>query len=313
VQRISREQAHVYALDGSLEPVLRVTAGEAFAVETDDASSGLLTSGELAPTLENLPYARFTPAQANPVGGPVYVDGVAARGRIRVEIDEITVADTGIWYNRPPISPLRDSQEWPEGGEAFSEVVRHEGGEATIGRLRWPLVPMIGTLACAPEWEMHSTTAGQGAFGGNLDVGDYQAGAAVYLTSYHEGGLVFVGDVHGCQGDGEWSSVADESRAEVVLRAYPEPGDPLPAPRIVTPDRIVALGIARPLEAAAREAIMHLLRWLVDELGFTRREAYLAVGLNPEFRIRVYQMTVAYSLDYVAGASLPRGFAGLSS
>ena len=94
MQRISREQAHVYALDGSLEPVLRVTAGEAFAVETDDASSGLLTSGELAPTLENLPYARFTPAQANPVGGPVYVDGVAARGRIRVEIDEITVADT---------------------------------------------------------------------------------------------------------------------------------------------------------------------------------------------------------------------------
>ena len=52
------------------------------------------------------------------------------------------------------------------------------------GRMRWPLVPMIGTLACAPEWEVHSTTAGQGPFGGNLDVGDYQAGAVVYLTSY---------------------------------------------------------------------------------------------------------------------------------
>ena len=221
MQRIPRDQAHVYALDGTLDPALRVAAGEPFAVETDDASSGLLTSGELAPTLENLPYARFSPARANPVGGPVYVEGVAARGRIRVEIDEIAVADTGIWYNRPPISPLRDSREWPEGGEAYSEVIRHEDGEAAVGRLRWPLVPMIGTLACAPEWEVHSTTAGQGPFGGNLDVGDYQAGAAVFLTSYHEGGLLFVGDVHGCQGDGEWSSVADESRAEVVLRASP--------------------------------------------------------------------------------------------
>jgi acetamidase/formamidase len=310
LQRIPRKQAHVYALDSALPPVLRVAAGEPFAVETDDASSGLLTSGDVEPTLENLPYARFSPAKANPVGGPVYVEGVAARGRVKVEIDEITVAETGVWYNRPPLSPLRDSREWPEGGEAYSVVVRHEGDEAIAGRMSWPLVPMIGTLACAPEWEVHSTTAGQGPFGGNLDVGDYQTGATVYLTSYHEGGLLFVGDVHGCQGDGEWSSVADESRAEVVLRAYSEPGDPLPAPRLVTSDRIVALGIARPLEVAVREAIMHLLRWLVDELGFTRREAYLAVGLNPEFRIRVYQMTVAYALDYVAGASLPRTFVG---
>ena len=105
--------------------------------------------------------------------------------------------------------------------------------------------------------------------------------------------------------------MADESRAEVVLRASPEPGDPLPAPRIVTPDRIVALGIARPLEVAAREAIMHLLQLARRRARLTRREAYLAVGLNPEFRIRVYQMTVAYALDYVAGASLPREFVAI--
>ncbi len=311
MQRISRDQAHVYALDGSLEPVLRVAAGEPFAVETDDASSGLLTSGEVAPTLENLPYARFSPARANPVGGPVHVDGVAARGRVKIEIAAIDLADTGIWYNRPPLSPLRDSQAWPEGNEAFAALVHHGEGEAEVGRLRWPLSPMIGTLACAPEWEVHSTTAGQGPFGGNLDVVDYGVGATVYLTSYHPGGQLFVGDVHGCQGDGEWASVADESRAEVVLRAYPEPGEPLPAPRVVTADRIVALGIEKPLESATRRAILHLMGWLVDELGFTRREAYLSVGLNPDFRIRVYQMTSAYGLDYVAGASLPRAFVGL--
>jgi acetamidase/formamidase len=311
VQRISRDQAHVYALDGSLEPVLRVAAGEPFAVETDDASSGLLTAGDVAPTLENLPYARFSPAKGNPVGGPVHVDGVAARGRVKIEIAAIDLADTGIWYNRPPLSPLRDSQAWPEGGEAFAALVRHGEREAEVGRLRWPLSPMIGTLACAPEWEVHSTTAGQGPFGGNLDVVDYGVGATVYLTSYHPGGLLFVGDVHGCQGDGEWASVADESRAEVVLRAYPEAGEPLPAPRVVTADRIAALGIEKPLESAAHRAILHLMGWLVDELGFTRREAYVSVGLNPEFRIRVYQMTSAYGLDYVAGASLPRAFVGL--
>jgi len=272
VQRISRDQAHVYALDGSLEPVLRVAAGEPFAVETDDASSGLLTAGDVVPTLENLPYARFSPAKGNPVGGPVHVDGVAARGRVKIEIAAIDLADTGIWYNRPPLSPLRDSQAWPEGGEAFAALVRHGEREAEVGRLRWPLSPMIGTLACAPEWEVHSTTAGQGPFGGNLDVVDYGVGATVYLTSYHPGGLLFVGDVHGCQGDGEWASVADESRAEVVLRAHPEPGEPLSAPRVVTADRIVALGLGN---AARRQAVSALCVSLVAPLAV----GIIALGL----------------------------------
>jgi acetamidase/formamidase len=307
MKRIAREQAHVYALDGSAAPVLRVAAGEAFAVETDDASSGLLAQADLLPTPENLPYIRATPAKANPVGGPVYVEGVRPGSRIEVEIVSIALAPTGVAYNRPPLSPLGDSAEWPEAREPWVVQVRHGEREAVVdGRLRFELAPMIGTLACAPEWEVHSTSAGQGAWGGNLDVLDYSPGSKVTLNAYHEGGLLFVGDVHGCQGDGEYVGVADESRAEVVLRARPVEGGLLPAPRIETDDRLIALGIDRPLETAAHGAIRHLLRWLVDELGYERRDAYLTVGLNPGFRLRVYQMTSAYGLRYVVGASLPR-------
>ena len=185
MQRIPRDQAHVYALDGTLDPALRVAAGEPFAVETDDASSGLLTSGELAPTLENLPYARFSPARANPVGGPVYVEGVAARGRIRVEIDEITVADTGIWYNRPPhlaAARLAGMARGRRGIQRGHPARRRRGGDRAAALAARADDRNAGVR---PEWEVHSTTAGQGPFGGNLDVGDYQAGAAVFLTSYH--------------------------------------------------------------------------------------------------------------------------------
>jgi amidase len=309
MKRIRRADALVYSLDGSLEPVLRVAAGEPFAVETEDASSGHLTAGDRSPTPENTPYVRSTPSKANPVGGPVHVDGVRPRSRVKVEILEIDLAPWGVAYNQPPCSPLGNAADWPEAREYFLVRVDQGDGEAKItDRLRWRLSPMIGTLACAPEWEVRSSGAGQGPWGGNLDVADYGPGAVVTLTAYHDGGLLFVGDVHGCQGDGEYFGTADESRAEVVLRAFPADGGPLPAPRVETEERIVAIGIDRPLESAAWAAAAHLMDWLVEEFGYSRREAYLTVGLNPDFHFVVHQMCAIRDLRFVVGATLPRKY-----
>jgi amidase len=307
VQRIRREDALGYRLDASLPPALRVEQGEAFAVETEDASSGLLTAGDKPPTPENVPYVRHSPARANPVGGPVFVEGVPP-GRVRIEIVEISLAPTGVAYNRPVLSPLGDVASWPDAREEFTELVEHRDGEAISGRLRWPLAPMVGTLACAPEWEVRASAVGQGPWGGNLDVLDFRPGASVFLNAYHEGALLFVGDVHGCQGDGEYFGVADESRAEVVLTVSAAEGGPLPAPRVETPEGIVATGIGKPLEAAAHAAIRHLMDWLVADFGYRAREAYLTVGLNPDFRLRIYQMTAIRDLSFVVGAALPRRY-----
>lgn len=247
MKRIRREEALGYALDASLQPALRVAAGEAFAVETEDASSGHLTAADRPPTPENTPYVEHTPSKANPVGGPVYVEGVRAGGRVKVEILEIDLAPWGVAYNQPPFSPLGALADCPDAREYFLVRVEQRNGEAIISeRLRWPLSPMVGTLACAPEWEVRSSGSGQGPWGGNLDVADYRPGATVTLNAYHDGGLLFVGDAHGCQGDGEYFGTADESRAEVVLRAFPVDGEPLPAPRVETDERIVALGIDKP-------------------------------------------------------------------
>ena len=103
MKRIRREDALAYRLDAAVPPALRVEQGEAFAVETEDASSGLLTAGDKPPTPANVPYVRFSPARANPVGGPVYVEGVRL-GRARIEILEVNLASTGVAYNRPPVA-----------------------------------------------------------------------------------------------------------------------------------------------------------------------------------------------------------------
>ncbi len=309
MKRIPRSAAHVYGLDGSLPPALTVSIGEPFLVETDDASSGIMATGVVDPTLENMPYAAFNPPRANPVAGPVYVEGVRAGDRIRVDIISIEVAPTGAVWNRQGTSPLADSRKWEGLSGRFAHTISHVGGRAVLSdRLSWPLTPMIGTLACAPEWEVRSSSTGQGPWGGNLDVPDFAPSSSVYLNAYHDGALLFMGDVHGCQGDGEFATSADETRADVVVSVSAVAGGHRPWPRVETEDRIVALGLGRPMEAAANQAAEHLMSWLVDDFGFTQQEAYLTVGLNPDFRFRVYQFTPMQALAFVVGASLPKHY-----
>lgn len=50
--------------------------------------------------------------------------------------------------------------------------------------------------------------------------------------------------------------------------------------------------------------------WLVEEFGYSAREAYLTVGLNPDFHFVVHQiqMTAIRDLRFVVGAALPRKY-----
>jgi amidase len=308
VKRVAAEGTSTsYRLDPGLVPVATVAANEPFVVCTQDASSGRLIDTDLAPTAANFDYLRHSPPFSNPVTGPIAISEVAAGGRVKVEILAIEVASAGAFWSRPGNAPFEDSREWSELAGPMIQRMEHRDGHAIItDRLSWRLAPMIGTIACAPEWEAPASFRGQGPWGGNLDVCDVRPGSALYLSSFHDGGLLFVGDVHGCQGDGEFGGTGDETAAEVVLRASPVDGPLLEYPRLETPERLVALYVDRPLEQAVNGAIRHLMRWLVGELGCSQRDAYLLVSLHPGFRIHIYQMTAIHGLGFTAGASLPR-------
>ena len=66
---------------------------------------------------------------------------------------------------------------------------------------------------------------GQGSWGGNMDCREIREGSTIYLNCYHDGGLLFVGDVHGSQADTEFYGIADETRAEVTLSCEVDQGE----------------------------------------------------------------------------------------
>jgi acetamidase/formamidase len=318
MQRIPRDQARKYAFDWRDEPLLRVRPGESFEVETWDASTGYFkTAADKAnPALR--PGFDRSPPQANPIAGPVYLEGAERGDTLVVLIDDILVADYSWIAIGPRRGPLGESTRWPElSGEYTTKIFRHTPGpsgttrDGTLhfsDRLSWPITPFIGTLGVAPDREVTTSLDGQGEWGGNLDVRDVAPGNRILLPVFHPGALFYLGDVHASQGDTEFTGTAAETQAAVRLRLELVKGKRVPWMRIDKPDSIVSVHANRPLEAAVETATVQLMDWLIADHGFSPADAYCLVSTCPDFRINVYQMCKIGKLSFVAGAELPKKY-----
>jgi acetamidase/formamidase len=316
MQRITREQARKYAFDWRDEPLLRVRCGEAFAIETYDASTGYFKSprDKAIPALR--PGFDRTPPLANPIGGPVWLDGAERGDTLVVTIEDIEVADSSWIAIGPRRGPLGESTRWPElSGDYTTKVFRHTPGpsgtmrDGTLhfnDRLSWPITPFIGTLGVAPDREVCTSLDGQGDWGGNLDIRDVTTGNRIFLPISHPGGLFYLGDVHASQGDTEFSGTAAETMATVRVSLDLVKGQRVPGMRIEKPASLIAVHAGRPLEVAVETATVNLMDWLIRDHHFTPTDAYCLVSTCPDFRIHVYQMCKIGKLSFVAGAELPK-------
>ena len=318
MQQIEREQARKYAFDPTDEPLLRVTPGERFEIETYDAGTGYFKSEDDKAIPARRPGFDRIPPLANPIAGPVWLEGAGRGDTLVVAIDEILV-DAYSWIAiGPRRGPLGESARWPElSGEYTTRIFRHTPGPSGTlrdgllhfdDRIAWPLTPFVGTLGVAPDREVTTSADGQGEWGGNLDIRDVAPGHRISLPIFHPGGLFYLGDVHASQGDTEFTGTAAETKATVRLRLDVIKGKQVPWMRIEKPESIVSVYAYRPLEGAVETATVNLMDWLITEYRFTPTSAYCLVSTCPDFRINVYQMVRLGKLNYVAGAEIPKRY-----
>jgi amidase len=250
-----------YVFNPYREPIGKVRPTDTVTIHCNDAFESRIRSAEDLPT-KSLATAKFL----NPQTGPIFIEG-AEPGDFAVScLIPYFGGMTSTAATRTLQEPLPE-RVWVWNLVGNEKLVNEDLG------LELPWDPFMGTLAVAPDLEAITALA-PGPFGGNMDVPDVKPGNTVYLPVWNPGALFYTGDTHARQGQGELCGVALEITSKVTVVFDVIQGKTIEWPRIESPDRIMVVGSARPMEDAARIAYAELILWLEQDFGYDRWNAY---------------------------------------
>ena len=277
-------EAFYNTYSGAHPPALRIKPGDHVVTSTIDA--------------RGVDSAGVQRAQGpNPQIGPFYIEGAEPGDTLVVHSLSLeTNRSTG--YSASLLAPytadpgflrLEASRE-PK--QAAWQIDKQKGiaymdpGDFFKGpRIDLPLRPMLGCIATAPPGKAAFSTSYPDNFGGNMDYNGMGAGATVMLPVFEPGALLFLGDGHARQGDGEVLGSAIETSLDVEFSVDLIKGKKINWPRLENPDYIMVLGSSRALNEALQHATTELLRWLMDGYGFDERGASLLLGQGMEYEV----------------------------
>ncbi|MCZ7572871.1 MAG: acetamidase/formamidase family protein [Ardenticatenaceae bacterium] len=273
------QPTHYHITLGSREPVLRIADGDTVVTTTVDASG------------RDAGNRQVTPA-GNPQTGPFYIEGAEPGDTLALHLDRLTPNRT-YGYSGAMVAPnVVDPRyvpelPWPPKGERASAEweVDVEAGTATLvkpetklGRLSLPLAPMLGCFGVAPVRGQALSTATSAEHGGNMDYHGFVSGVMVSFPVFVPGALLFVGDGHALQGDGEIVGTGVEISFEVQCTVRLIKGKRIGWPRGENADSIFTVGNARPLDQCVQHATTEMLRWLQEDYGLDPVGANILMG-----------------------------------
>jgi amidase len=232
--------------------------------------------------------------RGNPQTGPFYVDGAEPGDILAVSLDRL-YPNRDIGYTSTVLaSNVVDPDfvcELPKPEMARWQINRTTGNATLVepsnrlGQFTLPLSPMLGCFGVCPSDGQAISTATAGAHGGNMDYRGFKSGTTVYFPVFVPGALLFVGDGHATQGDGEISGTGIEISFDVQVTVHVIKNSSIRWPRGETSDAIFTVGNARPLDQALQHATTEMCRWLLTDYGLEIRDIGLLLGQCVEYDV----------------------------
>jgi amidase len=232
----------------------------------------------------------------NPETGPFYVETAVPGDVLVVHLNRVrlnrdwAISDDGI------VGRALDPDLAIKMKDGFKNVrwrLDRQRGVATpeqatdhLANFTVPVRPMLGCVAVAPGFgSAPPPTGDSGRFGGNMDFNEVVEGATVYLPVMQPGALLYVGDGHAVQGDGELNGNALETSMDVEFTVDVVSDKRLMTPRVESPTHIMSVGLGGNLEDALRAATAGLGQWLEQDYHLTPAEIAMVLGSSVEYAI----------------------------
>lgn len=232
----------------------------------------------------------------NPLTGPFYVEGVMPGDTLIVRFTRIHLsrdsAQSGRQITPSALNPVYFARQQSVPDFDSNWTLDRQAGFAQLSKpteklknYRVPLKAMLGCVGVAPP-QMQSFRSGNlGTYGGNMDYNQLVEGTTVYLPVYHPGALLFVGDGHAAQGDGELTGDALETSTDWTFTVDAIRGRSIGNPRFENSEYLMASGIANSLPEALQHATTNLSTWLQDLYKLNPSEIAVVLGTGMRYEV----------------------------
>ncbi|HWQ55942.1 MAG TPA: acetamidase/formamidase family protein [Bryobacteraceae bacterium] len=278
--------------------VMRIEAGDIVRTTTLDAFGG------------DAEGTNHCTAPANPLTGPFYVAGAESGDAVAIHLRKVRVNRGWGWTtnrlmpasllpaDRKDLYPTRYKPDLVFAGhdnlvpwdiDPKKSVLRLREPGSAKARMEFAAQPMIGCIGVAAEGDQAPDGSGSGAYGGNLDYNAVAENTTVLLPVYHRGGLIFFGDGHALQGDGELNGTGIETSLDIEFTVEIRKDARLTGPRLETAGHVISVG-SQPeyrssLDTALQMATSDMVRWLTEEFGLEPWAAHLTIALNARYDV----------------------------
>jgi|SRR5687768_4862979 len=253
----------------------------------------------------------------NPLTGPFYIEGAEPGDAIAVRLNKVRLNRNwgytghrlglvsltpnyieGIYSNnyKPDLVRKGSSSLVPWDIDVARNTVRLREPTSARMKFEFPARPMLGCIGVAPAGDFAPTSGPAGSYGGNIDYNEIVEGATVYLPVYHPGALLYIGDGHALQGDGEPIGNGVETSLDVEFQVELRKRARLTGPRVENADYIISVGAQAEFQSALDRglqlATVDMVHWLTDEYKLEPWAAHVLIGYQGRYDV----VTVAGSM-----------------
>jgi acetamidase/formamidase len=274
--------ADVFSRDHA--PVLAIDPGDTVVVRSLDANGYLArqtSPGETQPEL--IPDAR-----GHCLTGPIAVRGAQPGDMLALRLIALRPDNWGWTVAGAMDTPVTRRLGLAGGPQSWLlwELDPDSGkGTADRGFTR-ALAPFLGVMGLAPpEPGEHSTIPPRAVGGGNIDCKELVAGATLFVPVAVPGALLYLGDGHAAQGDGEVGGTAIECAMTTEAVVDLVTGRPLTAIHAETPAGRITFGFDADLNVAMGDALDAMTDWMTTLFGLDKAAALALASTCVDLRI----------------------------
>jgi len=290
----NKQSVHLGVFDTTVAPLLTVESGDI--ISFPNTWSHFLNELQPGVPVDKLAKLRTDNPGRGPhsIIGPIAVNKAEPGDVLEIRYKKFEPFAWGAVFNNPgTLGTGLLPQDYPQGQVKYLDLDLHAMKGKFAIDIGVPLKPFQGTLGVAPPDGYFpplspgvTSSVPPGPHAGNLDLSELSEGSSLFIPVWKPGALIFTGDSHAVQGDGEINLSALETRMkEMRIQVILHKQKKFEWPVAETHTHWIVVGLDKDLNAAMTLAARNAIKFLATRAKLSELDAYALCSIAVSFRV----------------------------